>query len=180
MAPSDKSRAQGFADHFNSVLNRTVTRGRLSVVVHPGAPRSFDIVCRHGPLALNGSPLFLFVSQRVEVESAKVHTDLYSYRLLLDPEDRRRSWVVRWEHYRQRPDSNPYVLSHLHVNGTVKGAEHAHKSLDRLHLPTARVPFELVLWHLITEWSVEPIGEDWADVLQGSLDGFIERRTTGI
>src|SRR6266511_4425169 len=99
MAPTARSRAQGFVEHLNRVLNTTVSHGRLSVVAHPGAPTSFNIVCTHGALDLHGSSLFLFISQRVEVERAKVHTDFYSYRLQREA-DERKSWIMRWEHYR--------------------------------------------------------------------------------
>jgi hypothetical protein len=83
---------------------------------------------------------------------------------------------MRWEHYRQRPASNPYPLSHLHLNGELSHPAPS-KALPKLHIPTGRLPFELVLWHLITEWGVDPISDGWQETLQSSLDGFAERRT---
>jgi hypothetical protein len=46
-------------------------------------------------------------------------------------------------------------------------------------VPTARVPLELVLWHLISEWDVAPITDEWQGVLQNSLEGFADRRSPG-
>jgi hypothetical protein len=44
------------------------------------------------------------------------------------------------------------------------------------HLPTSRVPFELVLWHLIAEWGVRAKTDAWQHRLRDSLAGFEERR----
>jgi hypothetical protein len=38
------------------------------------------------------------------------------------------------------------------------------------------VALELVLWHLIAEWSVEPKTAHWRDVLGVSFEGFEQRR----
>jgi hypothetical protein len=177
MALTPRHVAQGFAEHLNGVLNQTVSHGRLVVVAQSGDEEAFNIICRHGAIALNGTSLFLFVSQRIEVEVEKVHTALYSYRLQTDSHDRA-SWIMRWEFYRQRPSGNPYVLSHLHLNGELDQPAPT-KSLPRLHVPTARVPLELVLWHLISEWDVAPITDEWQGVLQNSLEGFADRRSPG-
>jgi hypothetical protein len=51
--------------------------------------------------------------------------------------------------------------------------------LERVHIPTKRVPIELVLWHLMTEgvWGVSSKTSDWRSILEESLEGFYERRT---
>lgn len=51
------------------------------------------------------------------------------------------------------------------------------KTPSHLHVPTARVPLELVLLHLIAEWGVTPKTDGWFEVLDESLAGFEQRRT---
>lgn len=46
----------------------------------------------------------------------------------------------------------------------------------RLHIPTRRVPLELVIWHLVVEWDVRPKLDEWGSLLAGSIEGFDERR----
>jgi hypothetical protein len=67
----------------------------------------------------------------------------------------------------------PYPLAHVHFNGTLTDGTR----LDRLHVPTRRVPLELVVWHLVAEWGVERKGDDWRAVLEESIAGFDERRS---
>lgn len=55
-------------------------------------------------------------------------------------------------------------------------AAHPDKPSSHLHIPTARVALELVLWHLITEWGVTPKTDDWRELLTESLEGFEQRR----
>jgi hypothetical protein len=58
------------------------------------------------------------------------------------------------------------------VRGAFPDGTHA----DRLHIPTRRVPLELVLWHLIAEWGVKPKQDDWQQQLEASIDCFDRRR----
>jgi hypothetical protein len=63
-------------------------------------------------------------------------------------------WLLRWEYSRERPRADyAYPLAHLHVNAEFVESASAVGRLDKtpshLHIPTARVPLELVLWHLI-------------------------------
>jgi hypothetical protein len=99
-------------------------------------------------------------------------TESYSYRLQGD--ELATSWLVRWEFHREppRPDYL-YPRAHVHVNGTFPGGE----STGRLHIPSRRVPLELVAWHLIAEWGVRSKTEDWQALLAESIAGFDERRT---
>ncbi len=110
---------------------------------------------------------------------AKCHTVTYAYRLAAD--EAKDAWLVRWEYFRHppRPDY-PYPLAHLHLNAALRDVDAEQllaKPTPHLHLPTARVPFELVLWHLIAEWGVQAKTEDWQTRLRDSLRGFEERRT---
>jgi hypothetical protein len=48
------------------------------------------------------------------------------------------------------------------------------------HIPTQRVPLELVLWFLLSEkrFGVKSKDPDWEAILAESIEGFSERRTT--
>jgi len=114
----------------------------------------------------------LFVRQVIEVVDGHCRTEAYSYRLQADAS--RSSWLIRWEYYRDPPRTDyPYVLAHVHVNGEFLDGE----PLGRLHVPTRRVPLELVIWHLIADWGVESKTTGWQVLLAGSIKGFDERRT---
>jgi hypothetical protein len=130
-------------------------------------------------LALHGSRLRLLIAHTVEVEGAKCHTVSYAYRLIST--EAKDAWLLRWEYFRRppRPDY-PYPLAHAHANASF--ADPAAEKLLRkpaahLHVPTARVALELVLWHLIAEWEILPKTSDWRQVLLDSLAGYHERHT---
>jgi hypothetical protein len=176
-APEPRHVAQGFVDYLNGVLNRTVTQSRLSLVPDKTVdhPR-FDILRYVGgatePLELNRSPLLLLSQQKIDVEAGRCLTVTYQYRVqrAADP----KPWLVRWEFFRQRPRPDyEYPLAHIHVNAALVDGQEVHG----LHFPTRRVPLELVLWHLIAEWGVAPLSDDWREILSESIDGFEERQT---
>lgn len=107
----------------------------------------------------------------IEVVDGHCQTESYSYRLQAD--ESRESWLVRWEYYRSPPRADyAYPLAHVHLNAAFSDGSDA----GRLHVPTRRVPLELVIWHLITEWGVTPRTDDWRAVLNESIAGFDERR----
>lgn len=175
-ATPPRSTAQAFVDHLNGVLNATVSDARLSLIPVPRDNAAFDITRLAGaaraPLELHGSTLRLFVRQTIVVVDDHCRTESYAYRL--QTAVAANSWLLRWEYFRSRPRPDyPYPLAHLHVNGAFEGGDHA----DRLHLPTHRVPIELVIWHLLAEWGVGSRVDDWRAVLDESLRGFAERRT---
>jgi hypothetical protein len=171
----DRAVVRGFVDHLNGVLNRTVSKSRLTAlrdktVEHP----RFDITryvdgATH-PIQLNGSSLLLRVQQKIEVVGERCQTVTYQYRLQRNGD--RESWLVRWEFYRERPRVDyPYPLAHLHLNANLADSG---EDVHGFHFPTRRVPIELVLWHLIVEWDVKPLS---GDVLEDSIKGFEERQT---
>jgi hypothetical protein len=182
--PSPRNVAQGFADHLNSVLNRTVSDARLTLVLARETPRPHFTLARfeHGRIAsfgLLGSSLRLSVVQTVEIEGEKVHTVTYHYRLAAS--DAKDAWFLRWEYSRRRPRPDyDYPLSHVHVKAAFLDREAEALLVDSaasLHIPTARVALELVLWHLIAEWGIRAKTPDWQNILSDSLEGFHERRT---
>jgi hypothetical protein len=134
---------------------------------------------RAAPLELDGTNLRLFVAQTIEVVPADFEDDLrcqtesYTYRLQTS-EDRRSS-LVRWEYHREPPRSDyPYTPAHVHLDARFVDHDRA---TDELHIPTARVALEQVVWHLIAEWGVEPRTAEWMAILRDSIKGFHERRT---
>jgi hypothetical protein len=115
----------------------------------------------------------LFVRQIIEVVDGHCQTESYGYRLQTGKSIA--SWLVRWEYHRDppRPDY-PYAPAHVHVNGAFPDG----RAAAQLHIPTRRVPLELVLSHLIAEWDASSKTDDWRRLLEESIQGFDERRTT--
>jgi hypothetical protein len=66
-----------------------------------------------------------------------------------------------------------YPRAHVHVNANFSDGA----SIGRLHIPTRRVPLELVIRHLITDWDVQPKNDGWQAILEESIQGFDDRRT---
>jgi hypothetical protein len=113
------------------------------------------------------------VSQTIDV-SEEGHCQTAAYACRIASGDDKTDWLLRWEYFRSPPKPDyPYPRAHLHVNGALASSDEA---LPRLHIPTARVPLELVIWHLIAEWGVTPKRDDWREILEDSLAGFEERR----
>jgi hypothetical protein len=159
-----------------------VTDARLSLVPIPGWETRYFLACfqnqERTPLALHGVGERLFVQQAIEVVGDHCQTVSYAYRFQSADD----VWLLRWEYSRERPRADyAYPLAHLHVNAEFVELASAVARLDKtpshLHIPTARVPLELVLWHLIAEWGVTPKTDGWFEVLDESVAGFEQRRT---
>jgi hypothetical protein len=167
--------AQRFADHLNGVLNSTVSDSRLSLIPLPAAPGAFELTRfverDSASLELHGTGVRLFVRQVIVVKDGDYSTESYAYRLQAD--ESADSWLIRWEYQREPlPSDYPYVRAHVHVRGAFPDGKQA----GGLHIPTRRVPLELVLWHLIAEWGVKPKQNDWQQQLEASIDGFDRRQ----
>jgi hypothetical protein len=107
----------------------------------------------------------LFVRETIAVVAGRCRTESYGYRLQTD--DSVGSWLVRWEYHREPPRADyAYPAAHVHINGVFAGGQPA----QRLHIPTSRVPIELVIQHLIAEWGVECKSRDWRPLLAASMD----------
>jgi hypothetical protein len=174
--PPARRAAQGFVDHLNAVLNTTVTDARLSLIALPYDEKAFEItrfIDGEGrPLELFGTSLRLFIRQTIVVVDGHCQTESHTYRVQRD--DSAKSWLLRWEYLRDRPRPDyEYPLAHVHVNAAIEDGE----AIGRLHIPTRRIPLELVIWHLVAEWGVEARTPDWCTVLEKSIAGFDERRT---
>jgi hypothetical protein len=173
-----RSVAQGFADHLNSLLNRTVTDARLTLVEDPVHDSRFTLACLRGTapvsFVLHGTAVRLLAVQTLRVVEEHCETLTYQYRLSAGEE--KDSWLMRWEYFRQAPTADyPYPLAHVHVNAELLPAG-VDARLTKLHIPTRRVPIELVIWHAIAEWGAEPKRDDWRELLEGSLEEFERRR----
>jgi hypothetical protein len=128
------------------------------------------------PIELDGSPLRLLVHHNVVIVEDQPQTASYTYRL--SSGDDKRDWVLRWEYQRSPATDYDYPSAHLHANASFLDAgTEMTNPLERLHVATARVAFELVLWHSIADWGVEPRTPDWRDILLASIAEFEERRT---
>jgi hypothetical protein len=159
-------------------VDRTVSDSRLSLIELPDDPNVFQLTRvvdrRAASLDLDGSSARLLVRQVVVVVDGRCQTESYTYRL--QSGEAMDSWLIRWEYQRQPPRPDyvyPAAHVHVHVHGAFPDAE----PIGRLHIPTRRVPFELILWHLIAESGVESKSRDWQTLLTESIEGFDERRT---
>ena len=71
-------------------------------------------------------------------------TESYGYRLQAD--DSIESWLIRWEYFRDPPKPDyQYPRAHVHVNAQFPD----NRPAGRLHIPSRRVPLELVPWKQI-------------------------------
>lgn len=136
---------------MNSVLNRTISDGRLTLLPDPEYDEQFYL-CRvesaqRASLELRGTSARLFVGQAIEIDGGHVKTNSATYRYQLTEETS--SWLIRWEYFRDRPRPDyEYPLAHVHVNGDFHDDEVAaslRKPLPHLHIPTARVAMEHVI-----------------------------------
>jgi hypothetical protein len=131
---------------------------------YPGAFKLTRVVDGNDAvLELDGTNMRLFVQQIVVVTDKSLRTDSYSYRLLAD--DSLGSWLVRWEYERKPVDPDySYPRAHVHINGHFIDGE----PTERVHIAGRRVPLELVVRNLISDWDVKPRTDDWEAVLDES------------
>jgi hypothetical protein len=159
------------ADHLNGALNRTVSDSRLSVRPIAGYPDAFELTRvvndDDASLELYGTTARLFVRLVVVVEDGRCRVESYAYRLQADAS--RSSWLVRWEYRRDPPLADyAYPRAHVHVNGKFPDGVPA----GRVHVASRRVPLELVVRNLISDWGVKPRTDDWLTILQESAVDF--------
>jgi hypothetical protein len=105
-------------------------------------------------------------------EGLRCQTASYRYRLAQGEDT-----LIRWEYDREKPQEEyAYPLAHVHVHGSFLGDG---TEVTELHIPTMRVPLELILWHVICEsrWGVQPRADDWEVILSESIEGFQARQT---
>ena len=117
---------------------------------------------------LSASQLFHFEDDSRYEGERKVSTDAYAYRLW--PDRDRDGELLDW-HWHPGPDG--VSTCHLHLGRGLGTRDDLHK----LHLPTARVSFESVVGFAIREMAVQPLREDWEEILFDSHTRFEKYRT---
>jgi hypothetical protein len=157
---------------LNGALNKTVTDSRLSVrpiLGHDADAFELTRVVQEDrvPLELDGTTACLFVRLLVVVQAGRCRTEFYTYRLQADSS--RDSWLIRWDYRRDPPLADyAYPTAHVHVNSFfADGAPVA-----PIHVATPRLPLELVVRNLISDWGVKPRTDDWLTILQESAADF--------
>jgi hypothetical protein len=157
---------------LNGALNRTVSDSRLSVrpiVGHDADAFELTRVVQEDrvPLELDGTTARLFVRLLVVVEDGRCRTESYTYRLQADASQG--SWLIRWEYVREPPRAEyAYPRAHVHVNSFFVGGS----PVARIHIATPRLPLELVVRNLISDWNVKPRTDDWKAFLEDSAKDF--------
>jgi len=125
------------------------------------------------PLELNGTTMRLFVEHVVVVEDGKRRTESYSYRWQADASPG--SWLIRWEYVRDPPRADyAYPRAHAHVNSFLASGT----PVARIHIAGPRMPLELVIRNLISDWGVKPRTGDWPAILHESAKGFADHPGT--
>lgn len=93
-------------------------------------------------------------------EAFRLETWAYAYRLHVGDEP-----VIRWEYERRPPNRYPRHHVQIHGRADVGGASF---DLKRLHTPTGWVTIEEVIRFLIADLGVDPLRENWQELLADS------------
>ena len=145
---------------------------------HPRPAPHVLTLAQGDPVRLSADPpILLSVTQHyrvVEYEGArgpwKVSTVGYYY--VLSGPDEREVIAYQWHPVGRSPVTFP----HLHLGF---GAAIGYPQLADAHLPTGRVPLEQVLRLAINDFGVQPLRDDWRDVLDTTQAAPEEWRTWG-
>jgi hypothetical protein len=145
-----------------------VTSAIWTTAASPERPWQYILATSEDPVQLRrkaGGRVYLAAAQtfthRQEETGWRVQTLAYTYQTALNADLSDELLLWHW-HPAQRPGP------HIHAV-----AEHATEgSLRRLHLPTERVAFELVLRFLVEELGVQPRRDDWSDKLKEGEEFF--------
>lgn len=179
--------ARKFRDAVNHVLPRTVTRTPVVLVDKEGG-QFFQVAFRQAgqPIkailnthfGLLGFYFFQVCGSfiRPEDKSHQLFTRNYTYALY--PEDSDEP-IIRWE-YIKEPEPEQLWCRH-HVQGPMELQLNRHQiSLDDIHLPTGYVTFEEVIRFCIVDLGVQPLDENWHEILVESYEqfkvDFVQRR----
>jgi hypothetical protein len=169
---ADTARAaiETFKDHLNGLLARTITQTPLAALqVGSAATIEFRENGIARPIQIDD--IFLFVNQSVRVTKEgkrrfRLKTLTYSYRIADGPA--REDWLFRWE----------YVSRESEQGRGLHPRHHCHLPFDhgcltrKTHIPTGWVLLEEVIRFLIHELDVDPLTEDWDEILQESEEQF--------
>ena len=84
-------------------------------------------------------------------------------------------WIWEYHYARVRSAHGDRLLPprcHLHVNADSGGLQDHAQPLRQLHLPTRRITLEQIVWHLVTDFDVEPRKKDWRQILECNEERF--------
>ena len=100
-----------------------------------------------------------------------LHTHGYWYRLHARPGPNEKA-LIRWEYVAdENPFTNRPARHHVQIASGVS-FQNGRIDLNKVHVPTGRVPFEEVLRFLFTDLGVPPRRRDWATLLAISEEKF--------
>jgi len=110
-----------------------VTDARLTLLPIPGQETHYNLACvgngERVAFALHGVTERRFIRQAIEVVGDHCQTVSYAYRYQ-SGEDRK-SWLLRWEYFRERPRPDyEYPLAHVHANAEFVDPSPATARLD--------------------------------------------------
>jgi len=161
------------------VLNRSLSTvcGRGIWMVTPATGGSFAAVTNPPvvPLKTNNDRIYLrstvqftYVDNPRYPGERKAATHQYAH--TVGESDTLRPQLYSWEWAATEP-----TYPHLHL----RRSDPAFEGLGKLHIPTGRVFYEDVLRFLIQEHGVEPVRDDWDDVLKDSFSRVSTYATWG-
>jgi hypothetical protein len=168
-----------FRQHIATLLNRTITDGRVSCRQIRGTNDANLRFAQGGdPVAvpLFGNRLFLYLAQYLTAEREpdktwRLRTLQYAYRIQDGPSDRD-ACFFRFEYVNPRIRQMEQPRHHLHIPATLPCG-----NLEDLHIPTGWVAIEELIRFLITELGVRPRVSDWNAKLIESENVFREWTT---
>jgi hypothetical protein len=144
----------------------------------PDAPNAHSLAIAEVPpprLKSPDEPLYLAVAHfyRIVEEPGprgpwRVKTAGYSY--IIHGAEGRELYAFQWQPHGPSPVTTP----HLHLGS---GLGTGNPQLPKKHIPTGRISLEEVIRMAIRELGVEPLRDDWEEVLAESEEAFTRWRT---
>ena len=147
--------------------------GKATLSFVQGGPTTVAVRTRLGTLHFSFSQALEAV--REERRSFRLRTVGYWYRLQLHPGLTQQA-LIRWEYEAsESPYSKRPARHHVQIAAEVKAGNES-LNLNKLHVPTGRVPFEEILRFLIADLGASPpCGDKWPATLADSEKAFYTR-----
>lgn len=166
---------KAFREHVARVMAATLTHEPLAVDAQGGRVTLAFATRKPVPLDTRAhGTIFFGFSQALRTEKTGrrehyLRTTGYWYRLQNEPGAKAKA-LIRWEY--ESADPRQARPARHHAQFAVMAAA---LDLNRLHVPTGRVPFEEVIRFLIHDLGVEPRSREWAPTLAESERSFYTR-----
>lgn len=163
---------QAFREHVAKVMAATLTKETIAIDTQSGQVSIGFAIGQ--PVALNSRSLgkvYFGFSQALNTVSLskrehRLRTVGYWYRLQGEPGPKARA-LIRWEYEHSDPARPKFARHHVQLAAAIDTMD-----LNRLHIPSGRVPFEEVIRFLIHDLEIEPLARDWARTLAESERTF--------